>query len=169
MHPVLTAILFLSSVAAANGPATIDPLCRDGLAAVSVDVRADNNRYHQDVVVNRADGSSTGYSRTNRGLNDFFRKFTRVYPSHWYTPEKLRDEIVLDGATGNGKFVEELNAEGVQAEGFDIHLSPEMSKPGEPFFQSDFLKIARPDESYTVIYLHHGPCSVPPNRRHFPG
>lgn len=134
--------------------------CGPGFRALKVEVDLDPTKiaYNRDIVVIREDGSSTEYARTNRGIDDYFRKYKTSYPQHWYESDAFRGQTVLDGATGGGKFVTDLIAEGHKAEGFDIAVSRQMlDDPRKPFFVADFLKIPKPDQTYTLIYLQHGP------------
>ncbi len=71
-------------------------------------------------------------------------------------PDRLRGLKVVDVGCGMGRFVEDLRAFGVDAQGTDIVLSPDQKQ--KPWFkQADYLKLPYEDGSLDVIFETYGP------------
>jgi SAM-dependent methyltransferase len=99
------------------------------------------------VKVDREDGQTIEYARTNRGVFDLYLHLG----ANVLGLKQLEGKRILDVGTGDGQFVEDLRSYGIEAEGVDITLNKKQ-KEKSYFFERDMAHTGLPSATYDTVF-----------------
>ncbi len=99
------------------------------------------------VKVDREDGQTIEYARTNRGVFDLYLHLG----ANILGLKQLQGKRILDVGTGDGQLVEDLRAYGIEADGVDIILNKKQ-KTKPYFFERDMAHTGLPSSSYDTVF-----------------